>query len=142
MFCPVCGGEYREGFTRCADCEVLLVEGPPPPRVRRHYEGDEEDDDPHRLVPVLTSTDSSVVGAAFGRLDAMRLPHSDPELPRRGGLGYEDALPEPVQILVARRLREDAERCLVGVEQRVEASTREMEPHGFVAGEEAGPPPQ
>lgn len=26
MICPKCGSEYREGFTRCADCEVALVE--------------------------------------------------------------------------------------------------------------------
>lgn len=25
MFCPVCKSEYREGFTRCADCDVDLV---------------------------------------------------------------------------------------------------------------------
>lgn len=25
MFCPVCHAEYREGFTRCADCDVALV---------------------------------------------------------------------------------------------------------------------
>jgi hypothetical protein len=25
MFCPVCKAEYREGFTRCSDCEVELV---------------------------------------------------------------------------------------------------------------------
>jgi hypothetical protein len=25
MFCPVCKAEYRQGFTRCADCEVELV---------------------------------------------------------------------------------------------------------------------
>jgi hypothetical protein len=29
MFCPRCGGEYREGFTRCADCGVALVEALP-----------------------------------------------------------------------------------------------------------------
>lgn len=32
MICPECGGEYREGFTRCADCDVELVgELPPAP---------------------------------------------------------------------------------------------------------------
>src|SRR6266436_3964349 len=28
MFCPVCKAEYRQGFARCADCEVELVESP------------------------------------------------------------------------------------------------------------------
>src|SRR4029077_1092326 len=26
MFCPECKAEYRQGFTRCADCDVDLVE--------------------------------------------------------------------------------------------------------------------
>ena len=25
MFCPLCKAEYREGFSRCADCDVDLV---------------------------------------------------------------------------------------------------------------------
>lgn len=29
MFCPLCRTEYRPGFTRCADCEVALVETSP-----------------------------------------------------------------------------------------------------------------
>lgn len=29
MYCPECGGEYREGFTECADCGVPLVESLP-----------------------------------------------------------------------------------------------------------------
>jgi hypothetical protein len=28
MFCPVCRDEYRPGFTRCATCDVDLVETP------------------------------------------------------------------------------------------------------------------
>ncbi len=29
MFCPVCGDEYRAGFTRCGDCDKDLVESLP-----------------------------------------------------------------------------------------------------------------
>lgn len=29
MICPKCGAEYRQGFTKCADCELDLVPSPP-----------------------------------------------------------------------------------------------------------------
>ena len=29
MYCPQCKAEYRQGFTRCADCDVDLVHEPP-----------------------------------------------------------------------------------------------------------------
>ena len=40
MFCPVCEDEFREGFTRCNDCDVALVVSlddvpPPPPSAQR-----------------------------------------------------------------------------------------------------------
>lgn len=31
MICPQCGSEYREGYTRCAACDVDLIDPPPPP---------------------------------------------------------------------------------------------------------------
>jgi hypothetical protein len=30
MFCPKCKSEYREGFYKCADCDVYLVDVLPP----------------------------------------------------------------------------------------------------------------
>ena len=29
-WCPECGAEYREGFTRCSECDVELAVSPPP----------------------------------------------------------------------------------------------------------------
>jgi hypothetical protein len=29
MYCPKCGAEYQAGFTRCADCDVGLVDEAP-----------------------------------------------------------------------------------------------------------------
>jgi len=43
MFCPQCGLGYRDGFTRCSDCDVDLVAVPPI-----------EPDHSVELVPVAT----------------------------------------------------------------------------------------
>jgi hypothetical protein len=47
MICPQCQGEYREGFTTCATCEIPLVSGPE----------NSTDDNAHpvRLIPLLVA---------------------------------------------------------------------------------------
>jgi len=62
MHCPKCGAEYRPGFSRCADCDVYLVdrpeETPPAP-------------DPHReLVAVFKTTDSIMLPVVKSLLDS------------------------------------------------------------------------
>jgi hypothetical protein len=40
-WCPECGAEYREGFTRCSECGVTLVSQPPPKTDRPAEPGPE-----------------------------------------------------------------------------------------------------
>jgi len=50
MFCPVCKSEYRDGFTKCSDCDVELVDHLPEAQPERQdvdatellWSGDEE----------------------------------------------------------------------------------------------------
>ncbi|MBW2506266.1 MAG: DUF2007 domain-containing protein [Deltaproteobacteria bacterium] len=37
MYCPSCRAEFREGFFRCEDCDVALVETLPEERVKPGY---------------------------------------------------------------------------------------------------------
>ncbi|MCU7494520.1 MAG: DUF2007 domain-containing protein [Ignavibacteria bacterium] len=55
MFCPNCKAEYREGFTRCADCQVDLVDKLP--------EEDFELDTDIRFVEILRTL--NLVDLAF-----------------------------------------------------------------------------
>lgn len=51
MFCPECRSEFREGFTRCAECDVELVPSLPSP-----------DGDPDAaLVRVLETSDPALI---------------------------------------------------------------------------------
>jgi len=42
MFCPKCGTEYREGFNRCADCDVGLVLRLPEPEPEKPVEANDD----------------------------------------------------------------------------------------------------
>lgn len=65
MFCPVCGDEYRAGFTRCSDCGVDLVEKLP---------AGIEAADPFELVTVLETGDQSQVAVARSMLEGAGIP--------------------------------------------------------------------
>src|SRR6185295_19187951 len=51
MYCPQCRSEYRQGFTRCSDCDVELVWELPP----------EEPHDNVNLVKVYETGDAALI---------------------------------------------------------------------------------
>ncbi|HZF09949.1 MAG TPA: DUF2007 domain-containing protein [Thermoanaerobaculia bacterium] len=66
MYCPNCGTEYREGFSRCADCEVDLVDAPP--RTAEHPDtGD--------IETVFATGDPVALLTAQTLLDEAGIPH-------------------------------------------------------------------
>lgn len=65
MYCPECGGEYREGFLECADCGVALVENPPEPE--EHPDLD--------LVTVLETGDPALLAVAESLLMDAEIPY-------------------------------------------------------------------
>ena len=61
MFCPNCGDEYREGFTRCADCDTDLVATPP---------AAPEPPVPFAMATVLVTGDQTLMAVAKSILDS------------------------------------------------------------------------
>jgi Putative prokaryotic signal transducing protein len=64
VFCPKCGDEYRPGFTRCADCDVDLVE----------KRAEIEQPPPFEMVTVLETGDQSLVAVAKSVLEGAGIP--------------------------------------------------------------------
>ena len=66
MYCPKCKGEYREGFTHCADCQISLVDELPQ---------SESDDAPIDLVEVLSTADPGLIALVKSVLEAEDIPY-------------------------------------------------------------------
>ena len=66
MFCPDCESEYREGVTRCADCDVPLVEELGEP---------ERPTDDAVIVPLTETRDAWLVEALVDRLEKANVPY-------------------------------------------------------------------
>jgi hypothetical protein len=66
LICPKCRAEYREGFDRCADCDIQLVDCVLPPPV---------DDPPVELASLLSTTDVGYLPIVKSLLDAAGIPY-------------------------------------------------------------------
>jgi Putative prokaryotic signal transducing protein len=58
MFCPECAVEYRDGFTRCSDCDVDLV-------LQLPARGQAD----VKLAKVFATSDPALIGVAESLLD-------------------------------------------------------------------------
>lgn len=76
MYCPECGAEYRDGVTRCHDCEVELVSHRPVTGSRRAptaAHAARRGDQPV-LVPAFRTTDPGLLPVIKSLLDSAEIP--------------------------------------------------------------------
>jgi hypothetical protein len=110
MWCPECRGEYREGFTVCADCGVALVESLPPQAERQQAD--------HKIVGPFLPDDDLVEVATTNAVDAeliaaqLRGAGIDAAVFGVGTVGELLAIQtvEGSRVMVRRADREEAER--------------------------------
>src|SRR5713226_9336798 len=74
MFCPVCKGEYRSGFYRCADCNVELVAALPAPPALSNPQGDLRGEEPAVLCQ---EDDPAILTAIISALNEAHLHYYD-----------------------------------------------------------------
>jgi hypothetical protein len=113
MFCPECGGEYREGFLECADCGVPLVEKLP----------EREEVPDRKLVTVVRTGDINEIAFAESVLREANIPFAkegeglqDIIALGRMGLGFNPVI-GPILLLVPEEHAEEAARLLAESEQ-------------------------
>jgi hypothetical protein len=110
MFCPNCKAEYREGFTRCADCDVDLVESlasSPSSSGEPGDSGEVVDLDAPELL--WSGVDVGAFEQIRSALDEANIPYNDERLEAR--LLYR-SLGNPLEIWVQRQDRAAARKIL------------------------------
>jgi hypothetical protein len=134
MFCPLCHSEFREGITRCPDCEVQLVDDLAGERV-----GEATD-----LATVYETTDPDLLRQASKQMARAGIPHDwgplTPDTPE--DLRYREALGRDELLLWSDRIppgklrippddRDEALLWLVNLEQVREETLAELARHGL-----------
>src|SRR5262245_56520608 len=90
MFCPQCRAEYREGFVKCSDCDIPLVDQLPLARhVTDHQVGSETD---HWELVVLrtfpTVVEADLAKSALDSVGIDSMVRSDNEGGQSPGLAF------------------------------------------------------
>jgi hypothetical protein len=75
MFCPQCKAEYRQGFTRCADCDVELVWELPANAIVANESVDPGDLDEDPFCSFWKGDDPRIHAEICELLDKVSIPH-------------------------------------------------------------------
>lgn len=100
MICPKCKVEYREGFTRCSDCDVPLVER----LIASEQSGPSKQDRP---ALAWRGDDPVVFSAVLAALGDEEIPNY--EMSDHEQLPFEPAIPRPQYAIFVRQ--EDVSRA-------------------------------
>ena len=76
MICPKCKAEYRQGFTRCADCDVDLVWELPKAAMETRPAGEPGDPEEDPFCSFWKGDDPRVHAELCEVLDEARVPHN------------------------------------------------------------------
>jgi len=93
MFCPVCQAEYREGFTRCTDCDIPLVES---------IAGDQPKAEMQGLALAWRGSDPTAFSAALAALKDAGI--SSYEISDHDQLAWELAAPKPGYRIMVKKM--------------------------------------
>ena len=75
MFCPVCRAEYRQGFTRCADCDVELVSELPAAAMVRQGTGESGESEEDPFCSFWKGDDPRILAELCELLDKEKIPY-------------------------------------------------------------------
>lgn len=130
MICPKCGAEYRDGFTRCSDCDVELADARPEPELphdKPSATAAPQAPEPHEacseplghfeLVTVLATVDPGLIAVAESLLRSADIPFVSEvngivDLFGWGRLGGCNPITGPPRLRVAPQDADDARALL------------------------------
>ncbi|HMD38438.1 MAG TPA: hypothetical protein VKH15_04105 [Candidatus Acidoferrum sp.] len=75
MFCPQCKAEYRQGFTRCADCDLELVDDLPSQAIAAPTPVDPEVSDEDPFCSFWKGEDPRIHAELCGLLAQQNIPY-------------------------------------------------------------------